>query len=170
MKKFKIYPEWGKLYYEVYIYDTQKEMIEHALDFKAWYPKGSKKELRNSGGLTIPFTTYKQNKDGSQGGTLPFLGQMLFVKKHFNPLVVAHECLHALVFYSLRKGINIEKVFLGENSEGKFEKVLGAIPGSKRISKSIPKEILRYEHERFCMCHSYMMEQIIDKGGLKWEK
>lgn len=162
VEKFKIYPEWGKLYYEVYVYDTHKEMKEHALDFKDWYP--DVKGLDNAGALTIPFTVFKQNKDGSQGGMSPFLGQLLFCREpRFDTVVIAHECVHALVFYSLRKGMDIEKVFLGQESEGNFSKVLGGIPGNRKVSSTIPEEILQYEHERFCMCHTFMMEQIIDK-------
>jgi len=162
LERFKIYPEWGKLYYEVYVYDTHKGMNEHALDFKDWYPDVN--GLDNAGALTIPFTVFKQKPDGSQGGMSPMIGQLLFCREpRFDEVVIAHECLHALVFYSLRKGMDIEKVFLGQEAEGEMSKLLGGIPGNRKVSKTIPDEILAYEHERFCMCHTFMMEQIIDK-------
>ena len=171
MQKFKIYPEWGKLYYEVFIYDTHKEMKENALDFKEWYPDNAEEGLDGAGAVTIPFTTYKQEKDGSQGKMLPYLGQILFCREtQFDEVVIAHECLHALIFYTLRKGISIEKVFFGQDSTGIMKEELNNFPGAKRVSKTIPDEILKYEHERFCMAHSYMMEQIISKSKINVNK
>lgn len=161
MIKFRIYPEWGKLYYEVFVYDTHKEMESHALKFKEWYPTGTE-NLKEAGAVTIPFTAYKQGKNNEPEGLMPLLGYILFCKEtQFDEVVISHECLHALIFYVLRKGFNLEEVFLGNKSE-ELSQVTAKNKIPKKAKKRIPEEFL-CEHERFCMAHSYMMEQITEK-------
>lgn len=154
MKPFRIYPEFGSLYFEVYVFENLKEMKKHAINFKEWYPEGAS-GLEDAGALTIPFTAYKGKK------IAPLLGHILFSKKpRFDHVVAAHECSHAAVFYAIRAGLSPEKIFYGESAEEKYP------TKPLKPSKKVHQESLKYQHERYMMLQTYMLEQIIEKANL----
>ena len=146
-KSFKVYPEYQTIYFKVEITadkETYRDMI------REWElcigEELSGLNHKNSSAVTRVFDSYSQKT----GHKSPFMGVLIFLGERINPVVIAHEAIHASIFYSLRVGINQDRIFFGD---------------SKETQERYKKEGTPFDtaHERFCMIQTNIMEQILAK-------
>jgi hypothetical protein len=127
MRKVKIFPENKTLYFDVHLFDTQKEMYEYANKYKHLIGR----KLTRAGSVVFTFTAYKNNKK------MPICGKILFSKKYFTEIVIAHEVLHALTIYAMIKSLKFYEI-----NEKTYD---------------------MDDNERLCNIHSNMMKQILER-------
>lgn len=125
MKKIRVFPENKTLYFDVYLFETGKEMCNYANQNRC-ENLSKKLIIKRTGAIVIPSVCVERR-----------IGHILFCKKYFNEIIIAHEVLHALIFYNIRKKF---KLFDFKNK-------------NYNISND----------EKFCIIHSNMMKQILNK-------
>ncbi len=147
--RFKVYPGVGlfkiygkSLYYLVTIFDKYKHAKKYIQkSYGKWHPK----EKIAFSAMTQPFTTYYEHNKNKSRKLAPLIGEIVFCREQrFDSVVVAHEAMHATIFYCLRKNWSDKELkdifFMEMESYGK-----------KQVGMQ----------EKFCYIQSNIMDQIL---------
>ncbi len=123
--EFRVYPGESKvglhgLYFTVVVFNTLAELRHHA-KHKNGARYGTRGMLATVQGWTRFVTQAKV--DGGRTTKMPEMGEILLAKRHCNVRVVAHECVHAMMRWIERKGI--DQKWLNGDADGKVKGLCG---------------------------------------------
>lgn len=90
-KRYKVYPENTKLYFEVRIFASEKSMQKYL------------SLTRNTQAATYEWERYTWDRYGPR--KTPYLGSVSFFRGGTPHWAIVHEMVHATMFYLKRKGI-----------------------------------------------------------------
>lgn len=96
LHKFRVYPEGRRLYFEVFLWATLREMRGYVRD--VW-------EIRDRGAWA--WTISDDAHCTETGRRLPRLGEIHFAQKYCPPEIISHEVGHAAIAWAIRRGVSI---------------------------------------------------------------